>query len=461
IRDHHFKLAVALEAQEGADPEALYTHFSGASRMDKARDYAVVTAHQAVEAFAFVRAAEFFELALVDSPGNKQLQLDLAFALKNAGRCYDSAMVFLDAAKDEPPDKTLMLRRAAAEQLMRGGYLKEGYRVLEMILQPCGFRLPRSTTEAIAKLLFNQTLNKAWMKVWGLAFDERSEDEVSNKELNRIDVVHTASIGFSAFHPLNNLLFQALALRLALKCGEPFRVGRSLAFEGFSIGTLSPTKWPWVKELTAEAEAIGTRLENQHLIALSRMIRGMILALNGRYSESAELVFEYGEYFRQYAHGAAWERDNSAIWIAGILRLLGRWKELSLRLPEFIHEGAACGNMYVKTGLQLWAGPTVHLMADLPDVAAEFLEKAHEPWEAGDFMSPSFWYLGGKVDIEIYRDSPMKAYKTFVDYWPTIEASKMLMVHWINTLIQFDRGRAALSAALTGDTKRLELLSDC
>ncbi|MBT3223978.1 MAG: AAA family ATPase, partial [Proteobacteria bacterium] len=77
ISDHHLKLALALEAQEGADPEALFTHFSGASQMDKAREYAVVTAHQAVEAFAFVRAAEFFELALVDSPGNKQLQLDL------------------------------------------------------------------------------------------------------------------------------------------------------------------------------------------------------------------------------------------------------------------------------------------------------------------------------------------------------------------------------------------------
>ena len=69
-RDHHRRLALALEASGAADPEVLGVHFVEGGQPDRATDHFVRAADQAAEALAFDRAAGLYRRALDLQPAS-------------------------------------------------------------------------------------------------------------------------------------------------------------------------------------------------------------------------------------------------------------------------------------------------------------------------------------------------------------------------------------------------------
>ncbi len=62
-REHHRRLALALEASGSADPEVLGVHFLGSGQPERAAEYFARAADQAAEALAFDRAAGLYRRA--------------------------------------------------------------------------------------------------------------------------------------------------------------------------------------------------------------------------------------------------------------------------------------------------------------------------------------------------------------------------------------------------------------
>ncbi len=62
-REHHRRLALALEASGSADPEVLGVHLLGSGQPERAADYFARAADQAAEALAFDRAAALYRRA--------------------------------------------------------------------------------------------------------------------------------------------------------------------------------------------------------------------------------------------------------------------------------------------------------------------------------------------------------------------------------------------------------------
>ena len=104
----HRSLATALEQAGGADPEVLARHHEAAQNPERALTCTLMAARQASEALAFDRAARLLkhavDLAGREYPQRLELLRDLADALGNAGRCIDSAEVYLDAAATAEPE---------------------------------------------------------------------------------------------------------------------------------------------------------------------------------------------------------------------------------------------------------------------------------------------------------------------------------------------------------------------
>ncbi len=70
-RERHARLAAALEAAGGVDPETLAVHYHESGQAAAASRYYAAAAAQAVRALAFERAEEFFHLAAQLTPGDE------------------------------------------------------------------------------------------------------------------------------------------------------------------------------------------------------------------------------------------------------------------------------------------------------------------------------------------------------------------------------------------------------
>ena len=106
-KDHHRRLAGALQQVNGFDASALFRHWLGAGEVEQAVPWAVQAADVALETLAFDRAADFYATAieLGEWPRERELVLNtrLGESLSHAGRAAEAGQAWLDAAKSRRP----------------------------------------------------------------------------------------------------------------------------------------------------------------------------------------------------------------------------------------------------------------------------------------------------------------------------------------------------------------------
>ncbi len=232
LASYHRRLAMALEESGDADPETLSTHFIGAGEPGRAAEYAMRAADQAGEALAFDRATRLYRLALGLGAGAtraeaSRIQLKLGEALVGAGRGYEAATAFLEAAEGALTADQLELKRRAAEQLLRSGFVDEGFAATRAVLDAIGMKLAATPLSALLSFLGQ----RARIRLGGLRFSKRDRSQISTEELVRVDACWSVAIGLGLVDTIRAADFQARHLLLALKTGDPLRIARALAVE--------------------------------------------------------------------------------------------------------------------------------------------------------------------------------------------------------------------------------------
>src|SRR5262249_14611276 len=113
LRQHHHRIALALESGGQADPEVLAVHFQGAQEYARAASFYALAADKAAESLAFDHAARLYGLALElgdwQGPEAADLHARRGEALANAGRGPESAREYLAAAGGAEPARALEL----------------------------------------------------------------------------------------------------------------------------------------------------------------------------------------------------------------------------------------------------------------------------------------------------------------------------------------------------------------
>src|SRR5205814_9510197 len=132
----------------------------GAGDRARASPYAGLAADAAARAFAFDRAARWYQNAVdLARPGTRsraeQLPLltKLAGALTNAGHGARASAAYLAAAELAHAVDALDLRRRAAKELVCGGYVDEGLAALLAVLRAAGVRTPRTRFAMVLSIL--------------------------------------------------------------------------------------------------------------------------------------------------------------------------------------------------------------------------------------------------------------------------------------------------------------------
>jgi hypothetical protein len=471
VRALHGTLAHVLEAERDVDPETLYTHFAGAGEAEPAVRYAIAAGDRAAAALAFDRAAELYRAALALAPkvGDPRavpgltpefdLRVKLADALAAGGRGRDAALVYLDAAAGAPASRALDLRRRAAEHFLRSGYLDEGYRVVDTVLQAMGLRLARSPVTALASLLWRRFL----IRMRGLGFRPRDEAAIAPESLIRVDACWSVATALGVVDTIRGADFQGRHLLLALQIGDRYRIARALAVEAIYAAVEGEHAHARSARLIARADALAQEVQHPHAIALVAMIRGAAAFLEGRWP-SARGYLEQAEPLLRESAGA-WQIDTHLYHLYYLLTLfnLGEVQEVVRRMPLLVAEARERDDLTAATSLRTRAGYLPALAADDPDTARREVRDAMALWPRTGFHAQHSWELYALGEILLYTGCGADAWQFVSERWGPLRRSLLLRIQGARVESVYLRARAALAAttdARTSAADRARRLAD-
>ena len=363
----HRSLATALEQAGGADPEVLARHHEVAQNPERALECTLMAARQASEALAFDRAARLLkhavDLAGREYPQRLELLRDLADALGNAGRCIDSAEVYLDAAAAAEPEARISLRRRAANQLLLGGRIDKGRELIREDLPAQGVPVPRTPGRTVASLLLLRLL----IRLRGLRFTERKRADIPAETIALMDHLRSVAMVLSFVDVGLGAEMGARFLLRALALGERDFIALGLALLAGHSGVEAPTARRtryFFHHMNEHGRDRDTPAVKGTLVAC----RGMYDHFAGKWRASIQHLDQAEEILRdcQGVVCELWSTRALGIWSRFFL---GEWGELRERVFRGLRDARDRGNAYGMAGICSPFGVAAWLARDEPQEA--------------------------------------------------------------------------------------------
>lgn len=463
-RDRHKSIAEALLSLSHPDPERLVHHFRGAGDNGRTREFAVLAADRADEAFAFDRAANFRGLVLdLTSDGRNRWELHEkhAVSLANAGRSIDAADAYERAANALEAegvhiDKVMKLhvhRREAGGLTLRSGRLELGFKRMERVLSDVGVTLPRSRNSALvlsagrrAKLLFR-----------GLKFKDGAVTTPAARF--RLDALWSALTGIIQ---LNQTVGDALVVQYlleALDAGDRAAVARGLAFEhayhDIVGGFLSERAVRLRREMDQLVEQTGDPYDRAWTLSSHGGASWFRSEWQGcwDYNETAMTIF------REQCRGVSWEVALCQAYRLPALAYLGDMKRLCEIVPAAVAVARERGDFFALNTLRLGMQSLTFLVEDRPEEAIVEADAAISPFPRVPYIGPHYHHLFAVMQADLYRGATEKAWNAIVDGWSDIDGAKLLVAQTLRIEVRHLRSRAAIAHAKADPRRAKSLLA--
>ncbi|MET0389729.1 MAG: AAA family ATPase, partial [Polyangiales bacterium] len=454
LTTHHRALALALEREGGAEPEALVEHYRAAGDLEHARRYVLVSADTAADALAFSRAARLYRLALeMGTPTLAQrasLLQRLAAALASAGCGTAAADVYEQAAAYTTGLARVELRRLAAQHFLSSGREERGLVLLQQVCRELHLRYPATEHAALASILWE----RAKLRVLGLRYRER---KASPRELARVDACFSAAVGLSLSDLARSAAFSARHLRLALRAGEPGRIARGLTFELSIAAGAGQEGLRWAERALPLAERLRDRQRDPYHAGLCFLARAHVAYMQGRWRLTVEWIERAEELLRE-AQGVdvQWALLSGNVLAAVSMVVIGDLTRARERIPRFLREAEERGDRH-GIALMSYARVLLALADDAIPSAEAVLDAARETWPTTPaFRLRDFQMLHCQLLIERYAGHNQRAHLALSRRWGDIERSKLLLVNILRVTAIAERGSAALDCAAFGGGRRYQ-----
>jgi serine/threonine protein kinase len=449
VRNHHQRLAVALETSGQADPESLAIHWREAGDIGKAAHFAQTAADKAAKALAFDRAAHFYQVCieLLGGATPRDLRVRFADALANAGRGREAGDAYLAAAEVLASSESLDLRRRAAEQLLRAGHFERGQAIFREVLTSVGLAVAPTPNRALFSLL----TRRAHLRLRGLHFRQRESRQIPIDTLTRIDTCWSAATGLSTVDTIRGADFQTQHLLLALQSGEPYRISRAISMEAAFASTSGASGAARAARLLREATRLADQIGDPHAIGISKLMAGVVAFQVGDWLQARTALEAADSILRDKCTGVAWETTFAAMFMSTALFYLGDLPALAQRVPTLLQEASARGDLFATTNLRLSNFIGVWLLRD--DIAGgrAAADQALSEWSPGGYSAQHYYHLLAHCLIDLYAGDYATAADRCTKGWRELERSLFLRVQYIRCEAFHLRARVALAA---GDAAR-------
>jgi serine/threonine protein kinase len=439
-RSRHLALARALVGSRRPDPEAAFEHFRAGGDDESARRYALQAAEAADRALAFLHAADLYRAAIALRAGSlDMLHARLGDALANAGRGWDAADAYMEAASHAPPRDAVGLRRTAADNYLRSGRSERGVEVLRKVLDDVGLRYPESNEAALASLVWGETR----VRLTSLVRRIRGPQSVSARDLARIDTAVVASTGLAMSDLLRSADFATRALLLALEAGEPLRLCRALVGAASNAAARGEPGRQRASELVRAAERIAEQIDDPYSRASALMGGAFTHFFLGEWRAARTKLGQAEVILRSRCRAVEWELTNAQAMGCNVLILIGELREASLRVPGILEDARARSDRFAIMHLTYPACVAL-IVADDVEGATRVARLAAPD---GEFTYAHWGGFIGAGSVDRYSGNARAAWERVEKVSPVLEKSPLLRAALVRTSLAYERGLSAVAAA--------------
>jgi eukaryotic-like serine/threonine-protein kinase len=457
-REHHRRLALAIEAGRRGEPEVLILHYRGAGELERAGELAGRAADAAAEGLAFDRAVSLYRLALelkqLDASEARAWRIKLAEALADAGRGNEAALEYAAMADQADGATAVELRQRAGRQLLVSGRVDEGLRAIEQVLPAYGLRLRRDPRMAAVSLLWR----RARLMLRGLDFHERDVDDLAPAVLRRIDSALGLGRGLALVDAIRGSDLMTQSLLMALEAGEPTRILQTLCGEVNYSASLGSAGVKRTRALLERLRRLSERYDSPLGRGLVHLATGFFQHI-GSYEFLAALE-QYDECQKVLSEcaGTAWELDTAAYLALDLMWYTGQLRALESRTQALLHQAERRGNRYLATALRTSASHMAWLTRDCPDELRAAVAGAMGEWSQSGFQMQHWWELWALTHLDLYCGQAAAALERVQLRWPALRRSLLLSVQIVRIEAHGVAGSVHLAAAEQGaaDSRRLE-----
>jgi eukaryotic-like serine/threonine-protein kinase len=450
---HHAALANALIETADADQEAeaLSMHLLAAGDKSGGWRYGIIAADRASAALAFDRAGELYGKLLAIMPAEidrSAFLMKMADALANAGRGIEAAKAYADAgAKPMFPARLHALQRAAG-QYLRSGYMDEGLAIAKQVLGEVGLKWHENSTSALFSLL----IRRMWLRLRGLTFAEKNPEIIPEAQRIKMDALWSLGHGLGGVDTVRGAEFHIRHLHLALQAGDPYRIGRGLAWESIlnaAEGGAGGRRRG--RAQAAAGHALAKRLNNDHAAAWSWAAEGYHNWCDGRWNEALACSEKAAKGYREECLDITWEIGSVYAWCWGpVLCYSGRLTELRQLITQVEREFGQLGDLYTLVTLRTVVSPWLTLADGEPERARQESADAVAKW------SKKHWHLQHLFDrmtdarVALYQGDGARAADLMDSGWPRFTATMQNLLQTKRMFMHGLRGQAVIMAVLQG-----------
>jgi len=443
----HRQIAEALEETDTEEHENLARHWAAAGELAKASSRALSAAHAVSSALAFERAARLFELVLEWGHESqdvlREVRVQLATALANAGRAAEAAAHYAAAAVEETGLERHRLERLAAEKFLVSGNFDRGRTQMRALVEAIGMQFPNSRGAALRSLLFN----RARIRVRGLRHTVRPAAEVPAEELLQIDTCWSVAIGLTFVDFIYGADFQMRHLLRALDAGEPYRLALAVALEAGWGATAGHSAAERTDRQLALAAELAERSGVAHARAMVAFNRGLAAFLQGRNADCADHMRRAEAILTSECTDVTFELNNAHLYGIYARWRMGDIRAVCERVPTLVSDAEARSDSYAHKCFSNLSY-TVHLQRDDPDTAMQIVTEVEKSWVTDNELIIAFQGLGARTEVNLYCGHGEEAVRDVAAVGTKVTRSPAYTVREVRVALLSMRVRAAIAAAV-------------
>jgi hypothetical protein len=454
----HRALAEALEKHQPGDADALSVHWEGAGDAARAAVFAYRAAEHATATLAFGRAAELYEKAIgrgFDGVERAVLLERAAAAHANHGRAPAAASRYLDASRalgdDVTSARVRTLKRLAAEQYVKSGYVRHGWEVMRSVLEAASIPLPSSPTAATLGAL----ARRLRFLVRRIDVDAIGDRHIPEAERARLEILWTASTSMSMVNVTLSDAFRTQHLGRILDVGDASSIARALAYEVALEVHVGGPLFDWhAARLLRHAGRLVARTGDPYDRGWLDLAVANQAFCAGRFADAITACRASERTFREQCSGVAWEISTVAAFLLTSLAMLGDLPALREAAERFTADAEGRGDLFgvaeayggecVLAWWSMGAGPLA--LARATDAAARQGAEA-ERWPEKTSRRGELTELMATVHMRLIEGDPWPAWRMMLAHWDGLKSALIPSLQFYRSWVRHGRARVALAAA--------------
>ncbi|HEX3132345.1 MAG TPA: AAA family ATPase [Planctomycetota bacterium] len=450
---HHAALAKALSESEEADQEAeaLSMHLLAAGDRAGGWRYGIIAADRAAAALAFDRAAALYRKLLAIMPADVDCSaflMKMADALANAGYGVEAAKAYGEAASNPAFTDRLHALQRAAGQYLRSGYMDDGLAIAKQVLGEVGLKWHDRSLSALLSLLMRRT----WLRIRGLSFREQNPDAIPRSMRIKMNALWSLGHGLGGVDTVRGAEFHIRHLHLALQAGDPYRIGRGLAWESI----LNAAEGGSGGRRRGRAQAalghdIAKRLNNDHAAAWSWAAEGYNNWCDAKWDEALACNVKAAKGYREECLDITWELGSVYAWCWGpVLCYSGRLQDLRSLISQVEREFGQLNDLYTLVTLRTVVTPWLTLADNNPERTRRESAEAVAKW------SKKHWHLQHLFDrmadarVSLYQGDGARAADLIDDGFPRYKSTMQNLLQVKRMFMHGLRAQAVIMAVMQG-----------